>query len=88
MIYFGNLPNATFKEVPSGITNIDLVVKLSGIATNEHSCLVLPIVNNNNLSASTSVYFNRTINTVTIQSGVDRSSLTAYVIIEYTKTTD
>lgn len=88
VVDFGVLPNASSKEVPSGITNVDYVVSIEGVRRNqqENTFTSLP-----SLSTTESIYFvDITLlnNNIRIRAGSDRSNEIAYVILEYTKTTD
>ena len=96
VIDFGTLPNATSKNVLTGlqIGNIN-IVNYYGAATGvdnigKRYSLTLPDIDPNGPEQATRL----TINTsgdeynVVIKTGIDRSNMYAYIVIEYTKTTD
>ena len=88
-IDFGALPNADQKAVAHNISNIDNIVNLFGVANNTNSNLndfALPYIDTNSLQNGIGLYINST--NITIRTGSDRSGLTAFIIIQYTKTTD
>lgn len=86
VIDYGYLPNASYKDVSSGLSNI-LVHKIYGYAISPNQTTIpLPFATtsaNNNVSL---VYTD--LNYIRTQTGTDRSTQYAYIIIEYTKTTD
>lgn len=88
VINLGTLPNASTKDIPHGITNIDFIVNVSGIAKKTNGdFLPLPYLwKPSNTDVSISVFANAT--SVTIMTLNDRTDVTAYAFIEYTKTTD
>ena len=85
VINFGALPNKASKRVAHNISNLDIVVRLSGIFTNGSATLPLPYAH----STSTSVVALYTPDKVHVQTecGIDRTAYTGYIIIEYIKTT-
>ena len=95
-INFGALPNATIKDVAHGITNIDNVIDVFGIAAGEINSTKysfhLPSVGVHTSLAEEAVKYNMALTiigaNIRIQTGIDRSSFSAYVTIRYTKTTD
>lgn len=86
VIDFGALPNNTTKSVAHNITNLDKIVNLVGYAVSGTVTLVIPFVSLTNLASCISNAVNG--DNLTVTTGTDRSSFTAKVIIEYTKTTD
>lgn len=90
VINFGALPNATKKDVAHNISNLEQFTKVEGIATRQDDTKFtqpLPLVYKeieSNYNSSLGV----DIQTVSIQTGEDRSMFNGYVILEYTKTTD
>lgn len=86
-VYLGNLPNATSKNVAHGISNLDLVVDLKGVARNSNGQHI-PL----NFAATDNVANGCNVrvmgSNININSGIDRSGFTGYCTIQYTKTTD
>lgn len=85
VVNFGTLPNATTKEVSSGLTNVDTIVSLRGIAQSSSGAFPMPIVLNSTFANQTTLYYNKSNNTIQIIAGSNRSSYTGYIILEYTK---
>lgn len=88
VVDFGNLPNNEVKYVAHGIENLDTIIRFDSIPNrNDGWRFPLPFVelfsNSNNKIA---IGFNS--ENIAIQSYADRSSLSCYVTMEYTKTTD
>lgn len=87
VINFGDLPSsATSKNVAHGITNIDNVVNIYGFAKNSSASqkyIPLPFASKD---ASSNIFLTADDTNVTLNVGYDRSSYSAYVILEYTKT--
>ena len=86
-IDFGALPNTanTAKNVPHNIANIDTIVDIKGIyKTQAGTYGNLPFVHPTNLNTTTVATVNNT--NISITTGQDRSSWTAIVILQYTKT--
>lgn len=82
-IDFGQLPNATTKEVPHGIENIDIIWVYDGFSvlnSQANSLLVVP--------TDTWLYCNVFKNKITFTASSDRSMQSAFVVLRYTKTTD
>ena len=87
VIYFGELPNATTKTVAHGIINLDRVVNFYGFGQDSYkNVLPITMTDVSTISKQSRCYLTST--DILIQNGLDRSSLDAYIIIEYTKTTD
>ena len=91
VIDFGTLPNNTTKNVAHNISNLKSVVKLEGIATftsgGVQGWMSLPLqyVGSN---SNYNVQLTANATNVIIQANTDRSSYSATIYIEYTKTTD
>lgn len=87
---FGSLPNAGTKDINIGTTNVKQVVKLQGFAFNsEGATMPLPYPNNSNVTQNVTMsYSGGTNGVIYVATGSDRSSFSAYIIVEYTKTTD
>lgn len=86
VVNFGSLPNSASKTVSTGLTNVNYI-SFSGLANNGTTYFPLNLarpISGNNLGLGCWI----TNNEITIESANDRSSYNAYVIIEYTKTTD
>lgn len=87
VIDFGNLPNNTAKRVNHNISNIDRVIRLTGITQVDSSWNSLPLVySGSEYIYNTTLSCNKT--EIVCRTAQDRSGFSAYVIIEYTKTTD
>ena len=88
-IYIASLPNHNTVAYPTGINNVDIIIDLYGIAHAQsgHN-FPLPYVSmfSNNAENIEITYLSGT--EVRVVTGSDRSSLSAHIIIEYTKTTD
>lgn len=86
VIDFGSLPNSDIKTVPLNINNLDNVIKLFAIATTGTVIRCLPASSPIGEAYNIDIDINGT--NIEIRTGIDRSSYTAYIIVEYTKTTD
>ena len=86
VVNIGSLPNATTKSVASGITNLDNLITIIGYTKSGTTILPLPLVDVNNMNGMITVYYSN--GDVIIRTGIDRTSFSGYVILEYTKTTD
>lgn len=86
-VVFGALPNTTTKSLGHGISNLGTVVDLYGMAFNSsnNNRLPLPYVDTNTISSNIHIIVNDT--DIKVTTGIDRSALTAYITIKYTKTT-
>lgn len=83
-VNFGTLPNATTEDVPHGISDLDNVIKLEGIASNG-SGTVVPLPHAHPTAAS-AIMLSLVSDNIRIRTGSDRSNHSAYVTIYYTKT--
>lgn len=96
VINFGALPNKTTKNVLTGLQIESInIVNYYGIAngidvSGNHYSLTLPDTHPNGPEQATRLSINTKENeyNLVIITGVDRSNYTAYIIIEYTKTTE
>lgn len=79
VINMGNLNNATGKSVNHGISNMDKTVGIMGIADNGSTYVLGAGFNDEIYWTKTAVIWNTKTN---------RTTYTAYVVLEYTKTTD
>lgn len=87
VIDFGALPNATEKTVNTSISNGEDLVRYSCLGvTSGGTYLQIPYASLNSLSDQ--IHCNVKLSQITITTGIDRSTSTAKVIMEYTKTTD
>lgn len=86
----GALPNATEKIYTTDLDwTTHTVIKIDGCAISQSSGVMLPINFSNPLSAPQMIGCRTTgTNTITVYSGIDRTSFIGYVILEYTKTTN
>lgn len=84
----GALPNATSKDIQTGIQNLRAAVKIFGITYQENMSVFRPLPYPHvNYNAIIGVNLTNTI--LTIFTGTDFSAYTnTYITIEYTKTTD
>lgn len=88
VIDLGALPNATTKVVNHGISNLDVIINWYGYAErpSDGGHFPLPYVfgglpeNNVGIFASQSA--------ITITTGMDRSAMYGFIVLEYTKATD
>lgn len=90
-IFVGNLPNNAEKTVAHNISNLNFATRVFGFAYNsEGRTFPLPALSfglsSGNVTPSIYLFADR--NNITLGTGIDRSSYSAYVTIEYTKTTD
>jgi hypothetical protein len=87
VINFGALPNNTTKNVAHNIANLGEVINVSGSAKSGSNYYPIPLQykgSDSNFNVECLV----NASSVSMNSNTDRSSYSAYVIIEYTKTTD
>lgn len=87
----GTLPNATTKNVATGITNISNIISIKGIAntSDANTCVPIPYVsiNSNDTSLNIACYYSN--GNINLRTFIDMTVYTqSFVTIEYTKTTD
>lgn len=83
----GALPNATTKTVAHGITNLGLVIKAEGFASESSGVrITFPFASVAAVGDQVAMRFEAT--NIVIIAGVNRSGFSGYVTIWYTKTTD
>ena len=83
----GALPNATAKQISHNITNLSKIINVSAMADTGTIFVSLPFVSKSNLSQQIAISVNAT--QVIIETAIDYTGFTnAFVILEYTKTTD
>lgn len=85
VIEFGNLPNITTKNVNHNISNLDKIINLYGNAYDSNSTTSFPLPFTSLSSLNYCIALYATSSTVSLQTGIDRSNLTGYIVIEYTK---
>lgn len=92
-VNFGSCPNKTSKTVSSGITNMDKMIKLEGIAYSSSAVFymgpsLLTFYSNTMLlgEGSWSLTYNKSENKINMTTGANRSDCTAYITVYYTKT--
>lgn len=85
----GTLPNSTEKKYTTDLNwTTHTVIKIDGCAISSTGA-VIPINFANPISTAQMIGCRTTgTNTITVYTGIDRTNLTGYVILEYTKTTD
>lgn len=84
VIDLSGLPNNTYKAVPHGIDNLDIVVGVFGSAKNPTYHIPLPYVTT---TATSCVDISFTATDVGVSTGTDRSDYTtAYIVLYYIKT--
>ena len=85
-ISLGSLPNNTTKTVSHGINNLVTLVKLEGAASDNNifsaTQIPLPFVTNNDANQ---IYITINSTDITVGTATDRSSLSGYVTLYYTK---
>jgi len=82
VIDFGALPNATYKNVQHGISNLGEVLKQFGFVNINGTTLPIPAANPDPLY---SITLQTTSSVVTVITGTNRSAYNATIILEYTK---
>lgn len=85
VVNFGALPNSSAKNAVFATTDKN-ITKIYGIARSSTNNLPLPFVVQD--APTNSIGINCGNGNIWVQTGSDRSSYSAYIIIEYTKTTD
>ena len=87
VISFGALPNTDVKDVAHNINDLDYIINLYGIGERSLDKYYFPLnMARDSLSIQIGLYANDTY--VSVYAGSDRSNTSAYIVIEYTKTTD
>lgn len=88
VINLGNLPNAGEKNVQIGVSNINKIISIRGIAISSSATVPLPYFYPNTSYVQYGMGIEVHGNNIMISSGTDRSGYIGYAILEYTKTTD
>lgn len=85
VVNLGNLPNASAKSVSTGLSNVNYV-KSYGMMTNGSIYFEMNNTRptDNTTNNETGLYISN--NTIYIETKIDRSSYTGFVVLEYTKT--
>lgn len=87
VVNFGALPNATEKNINTGLSNVNEIVNIFALGkTSTGTYLLIPYVSTG--VATNNIQMNVTANDITIITGIDRTGINAKVTLEYTKTTD
>lgn len=88
IINLGYLPNANYKDVSTGLTNVT-IINIYGRATGGSSgnTLTIPYVGAD-ASANIFTAYQFQTNNIRITTNSDRSAFVGYITLEYTKTTD
>lgn len=82
----GTLPNNTFKNISTGLTNVD-IIKIEGLVKNSSgSIFPLPFVTTSGITNNIQVNMTSNGSNIQISAGIDRSSYSGYVDIYYIKT--
>lgn len=86
----GTLPNATTKSVAHGITSIGTFIDAKGSALRSSDSIWFQIPNVPNPTAGIDTGIGLTVSSsnIEISTGRDRTNMTGYVTLWYTKTTD
>lgn len=85
VINFGTLPNATTKEVAHNISSLGNVVNLYGVANNGDTYIPLP---RSHSQSNVNIVLEMNKTKIIVNTGYNFSSYSAYITVEYTKTTD
>ena len=85
-INFGALPNTTTKNVAHGISNFKKIVNIISIVDWGSGGSSLSFAGSRDTTQGISLYVEGS--NIVIVTETDRSSLTAYITLQYTKTTD
>lgn len=82
VINFGSLPNSTTKTVAHGISGLGQIVHIYGTVCDGTTYIPLPAASR---IESWSIELSANATNVSITTGQDRSSLSGYIFVEYTK---
>ena len=81
----GNLPNTSTSSTQIGVANIKNVVGIEGIAISSSGALPIP-QSGTAFADIVAVWVGSSMSTITIETGMNRSSYKGYVTLRYTKT--
>lgn len=85
----GALPNNTVKSVTTGVSNILLITSIKGVAyKSDANVYPLSVTYNDDIKNQIKVNWNSNYNNIELNTKANWSSYSAYVTIQYTKTTD
>lgn len=86
---FGNLPNAGRKEVAYDISNVERFINIIGISDEGNTFKNVPLVYNDGIANyNAGLEVNKNTGKIIIATDQDRSAFSAYITLQYTKTTD
>jgi len=88
VINFGTLPNAADKFVDPNIIDLERIITMRGLAYNVEDGNAFPLPNVTTSGSQYTIDIAIINKQIRIRTAIDRTSMTAYVILEYTKTTD
>lgn len=86
-VYISSFPNNADSTYPHGISNIDVVLNVFGFAVNSSMFFNLPYVEPS-VESKWYISLNSDRTNIKIKTGSDRSTLSGYVTLQYTKTID
>ena len=81
----GNLPNNSSNNYPINVSNLDLIIFISGIAIGS---VTLPLPNVHQITMSNQISIYHSNDNIVIATATDYSQYIGYITIQYTKTTD
>ena len=87
-IHCGYLPNASYKDVPVSVTNLDALVDIRGIFGSDGVVATMPYVDAANSENNVSINYRKATSVLRIRTAIDYSTFSGAVTIQYTKTTD
>jgi len=81
----GTLPNNTIKQIPHGITSLGRIISASGAAqpADKSQIIPLPYTNGGNINYGVSLALDAS--NITLEAKYDRSGMTGFVTVYYTK---
>lgn len=92
-VSIGQCPNQDTKTIPSGISDMDKLIRLEGMAYSDSAVFCfgpsLATFYTDTLAlggGSWNLSYQKSANTISLATGTDRSSCTAYATLYYTKT--
>lgn len=89
VVDLGNLPNNTSKDITLNIQNVNEIVSIKALCSNENEVWVIPNAYSTQYVIGLVARFsNNIIKNLSIYASSDTSAFTGRAILEYTKTTD
>lgn len=88
VINFGTLPNTTDKLVDPNIVDLERIVTMKGLAYNVADGNTFPLPNVTTGGSQYTIDIAIINKQIRIRTATDRTSMTAYITLEYTKTSD